>query len=183
MKKRKIEKMKETKTTLNLIKPFILSLLLMAFMTACSDDDTPNPTKNTVAVLLTNGSQVTLFTEALDRIDFLDNLNGVAKYTVFAPSDDAFEDYMQENDYANVDDIPEAELKEIVLNHIIPSKELYTEEMLDMESEYLESSAEYALLIVVEDDAIILNGNADLDNDVIDVEASNGVVHLVDAVI
>lgn len=183
MKKKNFKKRKDTKTALNLIKPFILSLLLMAFMISCSDDDTPNPASETIAVLLTNGSQVTLFTEALDRIDFLDNLHGTKKYTVLAPNDDAFEAFLEENDYDDVDDVPEAELKKIILNHIIPTQELSTDDLLDMDKEYVESSAEYALFVGIDDDDISINGNTQMDDEVIDVVASNGVIHLVNSVI
>lgn len=183
MKKKNLRKMKKNKTSFNLINSLILLAILFGFATSCSDDDNPKPVNNTIAVLLSNGNKVKLFTKALDRVDFLDNLHGTKKYTVFAPDDDAFENFLEEYDYDNISDVPKEELKKIILNHIIPTNVLTTEDLLDMDNEYQSTSAEYSLFISGDDGEISLNGNTKLDNEAIDVEASNGIIHLASNVI
>lgn len=171
------------RTPLIVIKSLILSITFFVLTTSCINDNDPVPINNTIAVLLSNGSKVKIFTKALDRVNFLDDLHGTKKYTVFAPDDDAFEDFLEENDYDKVEDVPKEELKKIILNHIIPTNVLVTEDLLDMDKKYVNSRADYSLFIEVDDDEISINGNTKLDDEVVDVEASNGIIHLVDNII
>ncbi|WP_308992460.1 fasciclin domain-containing protein [Mariniflexile litorale] len=175
--------MKNSKTPLILIKSLILLITFFTLATSCENDNDPPIHTNTIARLLSNGSKVKLFTKALDRVHFLDDLHGTKKYTVFAPDDDAFEDFLEENDYDEIDDIPKSELKKIILNHIIPTKEISMDDLLDMDKEYVESSAGYSLFIEVDVDEISINRTTKLDDEVLDVEASNGIIHLVNNVI
>ena len=57
------------------------------------------------------------------------------------------------------------------------------DDLLDMDKEYIESSAEYSLFMEVDDDKVSINGNTKLDDEVVDVESSNGIIHLVNNVI
>lgn len=173
------------KKNMNLLKPLVFLMLFsnLFILSCCSEDDNPPPIYYySIAEQLMGGSTVTLFTEALDRIDFLDNLHGTKKYTVFAPHDDAFEDFLEENDYDEIDDVPKKVLEEIVLNHIISNQELYSEDLLDLDKKYLESSAEYALFIDIDDEEININDDFTVDDEVFDVTARNGVIHLVNKV-
>lgn len=172
-----------SRTPLIVIKSLILSITFFVLTTSCVNDNDPIPFNNTIAVLLSNGTKVKLFTKALDRVNFLDDLHGTKKYTVLAPNDDAFKDFLQENDYDKVEDVPKEELKKIILNHIIPTNVLVTEDLLDMDKKYVNSRADYSLFIEVVDDEISINGNTKLDDEVVDVEASNGIIHLVDNII
>lgn len=62
---------------------------------------------------------LTMFTECL-RLTGLDTILDVSGcFTVFAPTDEAMEQYLSENQYASVSDIPSDELEKITEFHII----------------------------------------------------------------
>lgn len=157
-----------------------LSILTMAI--ACDiDDDAPVPTEHSIAVLLANGTTVTLFTEALEMVGYLDNLDGTAEYTVLAPSDDAFEAFLEDHGYEDLEDVPDETLQALVLNHLIPTHTLTASDLEDLN--YVDSSAKYTLMIALDDDDIIINGTSKVDPEAYDVVASNGIIHRMEGVL
>jgi len=177
--------MKLKKSILNFTALFgsVFCMLTLAISCDLGDDDNAPPTQHTIAYILSQGTTVTMFGEALEQMDFLDNLNGSDKFTVFAPSDDAFEDFLEENDYEDLDDVPDEVLEKLVLNHLVPKKVLSISDLSDLDIPYMDSSAEYSLFITEDDDEITINSNAAIDDEVRDIIASNGLIHRVDDVI
>lgn len=46
-------------------------------------------------------------------------LSGDTEFTVFAPSNDAFAAFLNDNGFANLDEVPTDVLKQILLNHVL----------------------------------------------------------------
>lgn len=104
---------------------FLLFSILVSLLTGCEDffepekykrpDWLPGKLYTTVSVQ----GDLTLFTECLrlTGLDTILNVSGV--WTVFAPTDEAIKQYLSENRYSSISDIPIAKLEKITKFHIV----------------------------------------------------------------
>lgn len=107
----------------------LLSVVLLSLLfTGCdkySDHDKykrPDwlPGKLYTAVLVEK--DLSLFAECIHLTGFDTIINVSGSWTVFAPTDEAMRQYLQENNYARVSDIPKEKLEKIVKFHIIQNQ-------------------------------------------------------------
>lgn len=96
-----------------------------------------------------------------------------SEYTVFVPSDGAFEAY------GNVDDLSDEELKPIMEYHVVEGKVL-AGSLSEGEELTTLSGDQLTITSVSADGAITINGEATVQ--LSDLEGSNGVVHVIDTV-
>jgi uncharacterized surface protein with fasciclin (FAS1) repeats len=106
----------------------------------------------------------------------VDTLKGAGPFTVLAPTDEAFA-ALPEGTLDGLLKDPEA-LKEILLYHVISGK-VMAETVVGLTS--ADSVAGPAIKIAVKDGTVYLNDSAKVVTT--DIEASNGVIHVIDAVI
>jgi uncharacterized surface protein with fasciclin (FAS1) repeats len=168
--------------------PLVLMMLLatsMAFV-SCSkdddDDDNNNTTPNIVELAQTDTS-LTSLVAAVVKAGLADELSADGNLTVFAPTNAAFSAFLSANGFATLDDVPNALLTQVLLNHVVgqelPSTALTTG--------YLSTLATYGTttsnlkLYVSTVGGVTLNGNSAVT--AANLEASNGVVHKVNTVI
>lgn len=109
-------------------------------------------------------------------------LRGDGPFTVLAPTDEAFETFL---DGASLGDIPTEVLTQVLLNHVIEG-ELYSTDLQGLGSGYTSTSAvgagdENISIFFDTSDGVTFNGVSSVV--AADVKALNGVVHVVDAVI
>ncbi|MEC8048900.1 MAG: fasciclin domain-containing protein [Chloroflexota bacterium] len=175
---------------------FLVFTLLFAFV-ACGEDEvvvtttaseeveeikiieksTPYPekeTKQSIAEIAVDGGFNTLVA-ALDAADLVETLSGDGTFTVFAPTDDAFAalpEGMLEELLAD----PET-LKQILLYHVVGDVVMAETVVTLDEAETLEGSM---VAIDVVDGNVFLNDSQVTSTD---IEASNGVVHVIDKVL
>lgn len=160
----------------------ILSLFIS--VTSCSDDDENSNQQQTIAQIAQGNSNLSTLVTALQRADLVNVLNGDGTYTVFAPTNAAFSELLGPG--VTVNDVPVADLRQILLNHVI-STELTAANLPS--SGYIKTlsfgaaSSTNSLSMYVEKQGnnVILNGDAAVTT--ANIEASNGVIHIVDAVI
>jgi len=116
---------------------------------------------------------------AVQAADLVNTLKGEGPFTVFAPTDDAFAALPEGTVDALLADIPA--LTDILLYHVVPGK-VMAADVVGLDGE----SAETALAGQSIDIKIDM-GNVYLNEDVqviiTDIEASNGVIHVIDAVL
>ncbi|MCR3955102.1 MAG: fasciclin domain-containing protein [Gudongella sp.] len=106
----------------------------------------------------------------------LDTLSGRGQFTVFAPTDDAFAALGLDED--NIDELDEDTLTQILLYHVARGRR-------DAES-VLDSSRIRTLqggFLMQEDGVLIDNLDRDAEIIVTDVPATNGIIHVIDAVV
>jgi transforming growth factor-beta-induced protein len=127
-----------------------------------------------VDVAVADGRFTTLVA-AVEAAELVDTLKSEGPFTVFAPTDDAFNKLPDGTIEALLNDIPT--LTDILLYHVVPGK-VMAADVVTL------SSADTALGKPV---AIrVENGNVFVDDAqviITDVEASNGVIHVIDTVI
>ncbi len=162
----------------------LLSLAAVAIaVAACSPAASPTPAPATpaptpgdiVATANAAGSFGTLL-EAATVAGLVETLQGEGPFTLFAPTDAAFAALPAGTLEGLLAD-PEA-LKQILLYHVVSGKVMSTDVVMLTEATSVEGST---IAISVVDGVVTLNGTAKVVT--VDVEASNGVIHVIDAVI
>lgn len=98
-----------------------------------------------------------------------------AEFTVFVPTDVAFENFEQ-----NVDDLSDSDLEEILNYHVVEQKYL-SDELSDGQN-LTTRNGEDLMISVSNDGTITLNGDRAVVQQA-DIEGKNGVVYIIDAVV
>ena len=168
--------------------------LLAAVLAACGDDDEPDPTPTPppatptaaaaspeaeqpgtiVEIAVADGRFETLVA-AVGAAGLVDALSGEGPFTVFAPTDDAFAALPEGTVEALLEDIPA--LTEILLYHVVAG-DVKAADVVTLES--AETLQGGSVSITVEGDVVRINGAQVV---VADIEASNGTIHVIDAVL
>ena len=163
----------------------LLALLLTA-LAACGDDPTATPVAPTatpevqqelgtiVDIAVGDGRFETLVA-ALQAADLVETLQGAGPFTVFAPTDDAFAKLPAGTVEALMADIPA--LTEILLYHVVPGN-VKAAAVVTLDSADTVQGGSVA--ISVEGNTVRINDATVL---ITDIEASNGVIHVIDSVL
>jgi uncharacterized surface protein with fasciclin (FAS1) repeats len=112
---------------------------------------------------------------ALEAAGLVETLEGEGPYTVFAPTDDAFA-ALPEGTVEGLLEDPEA-LSDILLYHVVPG-EVTSDQVVTLESATTAQGSDVS--IRVEGDSVFVN---DAQVIMTDIQASNGVIHVIDAVL
>lgn len=130
--------------------------------------------KTIVDIAVADGRFTTLVT-ALQAADLVETLSGEGPFTVFAPTDDAFATLPEGTLDSLLADIPA--LTDVLLYHVVRGQVLADDVVtLDSAETVLGQSA----TITVDDGTVKVD---DAQVIITDIEASNGVIHVIDAVL
>ncbi|WP_203257962.1 fasciclin domain-containing protein [Hyunsoonleella ulvae] len=170
---------------------FVSCFLTLFLVLSCtkdrdSSDIPPVPTPTTISELVFVNSRLSLLTEALDRTGLLVTLDIEGPFTFFAPTNEAFERFLQENSYNNIADVPVVLLRNILLNHVIDGQFVITDLFLSpIKTLATQDNSDLNLSMLIDDSSggFIINGEVNIDINNFDFRASNGVIHIVDGVI
>jgi uncharacterized surface protein with fasciclin (FAS1) repeats len=104
----------------NYAKLIKLTLLVVSstLMFSCSDDDSPQQ-NNSITDIASENPNFSILVDALNRADLAETLNQEGSYTVFAPTNDAFMDFLDANGFESLDDVPLPTLTQVLLNHVV----------------------------------------------------------------
>ena len=161
---------------------FTLTLMVSLVFTSCDEDDDPTPQPVTITEIAAADAQFSTLVSALERTGLASVLNGAGPFTVFAPTNSAF-------DALGVDlaTLSDEALTEILLYHVLGGASVAAGDIAEGQT-YVTTAAEtgpgdtqLSLLIEKDGGAVSLNGSINVVT--ADVQASNGVIHVVDAVI
>lgn len=164
----------------------VMSLLFIAFfITSCDDDDMITPQEQTIAQLASSRSEFSTLVTALNKAGLTTTLNSSGNFTVFAPTNDAFNAFLTANGFANLDAVPVPLLKEILLNHVIDdelfSNELSTSYVKTLAKGAASNTNTLSMYVNVSPMEVRLNGVSSVTE--ANINASNGVIHKVNTVI
>lgn len=167
------------------LKMALACIAFLSFAVSCdSDDDNPKPVDNTITGIAVKNSNLKILVQALTRAELAATLQGTGPFTVFAPTDAAFTAFLKTTPYATINDVPKDVLTQILLNHVVSG----TAKSTDLKTGYIKTLAKSATsgtntmsMYVDLTSGVKLNGGAKVAT--ADVMASNGVIHVVDAVI
>lgn len=170
-------------TNFKLFVAFLLSFSLLVF-TSCEPEDTIEP-MNIVETAQENSelsSLVEALTDSRHSTDFVTLLSGSTDYTVFAPNNTAFQALLDTDaSWNTIGDIPIATLDAVLKYHVIAGAVKST----DLTASYVSTlsmgpNSEAISLQVEVSPNVQFNGDAGVVD--VDVEATNGVVHVIDKV-
>jgi len=155
----------------------LLSVFALALTAACDDNDDNAADAKTITQIVVDGADFTLLEAAVVRAGLADALS-TGSLTVFAPTDAAF----RAAGFANVDAInstPVATLQAVLQYHVIGSK---------INAAAIQSGDNQATKMLSNVDAFITKNAAGVSINgatvtQADVSASNGVIHVINAVI
>lgn len=165
----------------NFFKKAFFTLCLISIVSCSDDDDTIFiPPSTTIADLVAANEDYSSLLAALERTNLDVTLNGTGTFTVFAPDNDAFDNFLNGTP---LNDVPVETLTQILLNHVLSttltSTQLSTGYVNNLA---IESSSEANLSMYINtSEGVIINGVSEVVQ--ADVMASNGVIHFVDEVI
>ncbi len=128
-----------------------------------------------VDVAVGAGNFTTLVT-AVTEAGLVETLQGEGPFTVFAPTDDAFAALPAGTIESLLAD-PQGALTQILLYHVVPGKVMSTDLSDGMMADTVQGSP---ITVSIADGVVRIN---DAQVVVADIEASNGVIHVIDAVI
>ena len=128
-----------------------------------------------VSVAVAAGSFTTL-AAALEAAGLVETLQGAGPFTVFAPTDEAFAALPEGLLEALLLEENLAVLQQILTYHVV-SGAVYAADVTAGDVPTVEGSA----ITIDVTDGVVLNGSANVT--ATDIEASNGVIHVIDAVI
>lgn len=178
MVKQKIIAMKRNFKKLGLV----LMLSTLTISVSCSDDS--NSESNTIASIASKNAEFSTLVTALNKTGLTATLNGSGNFTVFAPTNQAFSTFLSANGFSSLDDVPVPVLKEVLLNHVV-NDELFSNELTTGYVKSLgkgsASSTNTLSLFINTASGVKINGVSNVT--AADIDASNGVIHKVDAVI
>ncbi len=156
-----------------------LAVVVAACGSAATPTPAPSPTPAPMGDIVEVATEAAAFTTLLaaaDAAGLVDTLKGEGPYTLFAPNDDAFA-ALPEGTLESLLADPEA-LKAILLYHVVEGSVTSDQVVGLTEATSVEGSP---IAISVVDGTVTLNGAAKVVT--ADVMASNGVIHVIDAVI
>jgi uncharacterized surface protein with fasciclin (FAS1) repeats len=169
----------------NFKKIIVLALFALTSFSCSKDDDaTVLPPDNTITALAKGDPNLSILVQALTKAGLANTLSDNGPFTVFAPTNTAFAAFLQANNFATLNDVPVPLLKEILLNHVVNG----TKRAADLTTGYIKTNAKGSAsttnmlsMFVNTASGVKLNGVSSVTTP--NVTASNGVIHVVDAVI
>jgi len=155
------------------MKRFLLSLTLILLVIAAAVPASAQ-SQDIVDIAAADDRFETLVA-AVTAADLVDTLKGEGPFTVFAPTDDAFAALPEGTVDALLNDIPA--LTDLLLYHVVPGK-VMAADVVNLTS--ADTAQGQPVQISVQDGKVFINGAEVI---ITDIEASNGVIHVIDAVI
>jgi len=166
---------------------FFYSLLVSTLFVFTSCDDTEDPvdptpeTKDIVGTAI-DADNLSILVDALTQADLVSALQGDGPFTVFAPTNDAFQALLDSNpDWNSLSDIDNATLANVLKFHVVSGNV----KAADLADGYVPTLAtgpnmEAIKLQVDLSDGVKFNGAASPITT--DIETTNGTVHIIDEV-
>ena len=173
------------------LKSIALMMVAVVVLASCKKDETedmtptptPMPQEKNIVETAQSLPQFSILVDAVVKAGLVDALSAVGPYTVFAPTNDAFEMLFDQLGVQGIEDLTAEQLTPILLYHVVNAKVLAA----DVKSGYIPTlnttaPGNNAVLILADaGKGVELNGGTNVTT--ADVLASNGVIHVIDKVL
>ena len=164
-----------------------IAFIMIFTLVSCNDDDGDTmmmeEEQKTIAGIAVADENFSILVDALTRTGLVSVVSDVtAELTVFAPTNDAFVALLSELDMTSLDEVEAAltteGLKNVLLYHVLGAEVKSS----SVSTGYVATATEDKLSFYVNtSDGVMLNDKAKVTTP--DVDASNGVIHVIDKVI
>ena len=169
-----------------LSKVFSIAGTIFAFLVtiSCSNPSDEIKQKSTVLELINSQPNLSMYKNAIE-IAGLNSYLSATNYTYFMPTNAAFQQFLTDNNYTLLTDVPVPILKGIMLNHFMSglqkSTNLYTGYFSTLAIGTASASNNLSLYVSSTSNIIMVNGTSKIITP--DIIASNGVIHVIDNVL
>lgn len=177
----------KTKTNFKTIFTLMALIAIGVFtLTSCNkDDNDDNNTANTAKSIAATASadpQFSILVQALLKADLATTLDKAGTYTVFAPTNTAFNALFTKLGVTGIDQLSDDALRPILLYHVLGAKAVSS----GLSSSYVSTlspavGGRFVSLKVDVMNGVKLNSSANVTK--ADIMASNGVIHVIDQVL
>ncbi len=132
--------------------------------------------------------QFSTFSRGLERASLEQFMSKGGLYTVFAPTNAAFDTYLKARGWATIEDVPVDTLFKVLSFHIVSNMWYYYDfrtRFLGASKQklYLTRSRKFLNVDVSTENKIIVNGTSNVINELRDIDSENGVIHGIDQVL
>lgn len=166
-----MRKLTLTKSLLSLT----LGIALAGFTSCGDDDDDDDAAPGTIVDVASGTDELSTLVTLVSDAGLADTLSGTTEYTVFAPTNAAFTEVQ-----SILDTLTEEQVRDVLLYHVVAgttrSSALEAQQTVD-------AAASGQLFITSGSEGVQVNGSNGATVSTADVEASNGVVHIINKVL
>ena len=164
----------------------VVGLIAMIGFTSCEEDETNDASQETqgktIVDVASSEDSYSILVQALEKADLASTLEGDGPFTVFAPTNEAFENLLEDLGASSLDDLSAEQLEPILLYHVVGGNVMST----DLSNGYVSTLSPGAAdtkasLLINTDNGVMLNGSSAVT--AADIEADNGVIHETDKVL
>lgn len=172
------------KTLNRKIRYFLIAIAMVGVLASCSKDDDNEPTAQSKNIVETASSdnQFSILVSALQKADLVSALQGPGPFTVFAPTNDAFNELFSQLGVTGIEELSAETLTPILLNHVV-SGSVKAADITTGYATTLNTTApgnNAVKIYISKGSSVMVDGSKVTTADVI---ASNGVIHVIDKVI
>jgi len=168
----------------NFLKPLLFAGISVCTLSSCDDDNTTVAAPENIYEFVSADADLTNLKAAIDRAGLSATLSQSGNYTVFAPSNAAFNTFLQANGFSNLNAVPVDALKEILLNHVLGTEVKAANVTTGYVSTLAKgpaSNSRNLSMFINTSGGVKINGVSTVT--ATDIDANNGVIHKVDQVI
>jgi len=164
----------------------VIAIGMLTLTSSKTDDDNdspmPEPTAKSITQIASADPQFSILVQALAKAKLATTLDGSGNFTVFAPTNDAFNALFAKLKVSGLEQLSEEALKPILLYHVLGSKAVSS----GLSSGYVStlspaSGGRYVSLKVDVSGGVKLNNASTVTK--ADIMASNGLIHFINPVL
>ena len=148
--------------------------------TATTEASAPADEPGTIVDVAVAAGDFTTLVAAVEAAGLVETLSGEGPFTVFAPTDDAFAAALESLGLTAEELLADTEtLTSILTYHVVPG-EVPSSDVVTLDGQSVETVNGASVDVTVDGETVMVN---DATVTAVDVEASNGVIHVIDTVL
>lgn len=168
----------KTFKTITTAKQLLSLVLVMTIGLSAAFAKSPAKATKSIVEIAVSNDDFSILVEALSKAELVDALSAEGPFTVFAPTNDAFESLFNDLGVDGISDLTKDQLTPILLYHVV-SGNVMAENVKSGDVPTLNKDAE--LMVKASSEGVMINKKSNVVTT--DIAATNGVIHVVDAVL
>ncbi len=157
---------------------FAILFLALATLSACGDDE---PMELSIVETAQATDDLSTLVAALTQAGLVNTLSGDGPFTVFAPTNAAFQEFLDDNGYSSLADVPNAALASVLTYHVVSGRVLAA----DLTDGYVPTLSAgpngEGISLQIDLSSGVKLGNTATPTTT-DISTTNGIVHIIDKV-
>jgi transforming growth factor-beta-induced protein len=159
----------------------LVALIGITVLASCEKDEMKSASEMTVAEYASSDQNFTILVEALKKADLAGVLDGEGNFTVFAPTNAAFNKLFSELGVNGISDLSAETLTPILLYHVLGEEKKASMIKTGYYNTLSPAQSSVASLYIKVMGGVMINSSASVTT--ADVDVKNGVIHVIDKVL